>query len=244
MDLGLKKNLCWFPNFKDEPQLWKKHMGFYSNSLPNYLVVLLVSYWFIGWTLDFYWFIVPAPIKFSCFVKAYWRAQRNVKKISHPLVMYCRYCLFTEIYYWTVLFRQVDDSITAKNWNSILWLSPLSSRLKAENWWVGKPRGTLLFNENYRCWQPLISPHFKFTLVSVVLESLIAQAVSYIMLKLGFDLLYEQTRLHLYIQVPVRLKHLVLEPGSWFNESFSTILLWMYEYRYQPDSFEQHLLEF
>jgi hypothetical protein len=86
---------------------------------------------------------------------------------------------------------------------------------------VGTPRGTLLFNENYRCWQPLISLHFKFTLVSVVLESLIAQAVSYIMLKLGFDLLYEQTRLHLYIHVC--LKHLVLDPGSGFNESVSTI---------------------
>jgi hypothetical protein len=38
-------------------------------------------------------------------------------------------------------------------------------------------------------------------LVSVVLESLIAQAVSYIMLKLGFDLLYEQTRVQYTVLV-------------------------------------------
>jgi hypothetical protein len=61
MAKGQNKNLYWFLNFKDEPLMSCRLCDYiFWSLLPNYLAVLLVTFWFIGGLLIPYWSVVSA----------------------------------------------------------------------------------------------------------------------------------------------------------------------------------------
>ncbi len=117
MDIpALKKILYWFLNFEDEPLMSCRLCNFhlvkvktqgdmYWSSLPNYLAVLLVSYWFIGKTLGFYKCIVPI---FNISFQLGKSLQKNENNFCSVLDMFC---LFTEIQYFRVKMRTFSKII-------------------------------------------------------------------------------------------------------------------------------------
>jgi hypothetical protein len=96
MAKGQNKNLYWFLNFKDEPLMSCRlcHYIFWS-LLPNYFAVLLVTFWFIGWTINSLLVSCFSSNIIFCLLKACWRVAEKCGNFARPSNMFC---MFTESY--------------------------------------------------------------------------------------------------------------------------------------------------
>ncbi len=97
MSLWCAVFFVFFQSVKEE------HMGeilFIWVRCQNYLPALLDSYWLVGWSLDSYWSIIPAPEWVSSLIKAHWRAAdkwRNFCAVIDDLLTVHKTPLFLRI---------------------------------------------------------------------------------------------------------------------------------------------------